>query len=268
VFLGSWRELLEQVVSGDWRTVQLMQLRSNKIHTSGLTLMELVVVVGILAFMAGLVAYNITPSQMTFGGAAGNKTAGRIATEATMSRVKSAIFGSADSPGYWQDMNRDMWYYPMHLEWLSRAPTERLADGATDQELAYISAMMSYSPSRRVGWRGPYVQFQGDIIPLDPARGFTARLGGGAYRSPIDAWGNPVVMQLPTEIRGTNIVDYGDARGDADMAVFIASNSRLVSAGPDGILQTQLNIESLQTFEAFQTNALLAGDDIVIWLQH
>jgi hypothetical protein len=63
-------------------------------------------------------------------------------------------------------------------------------------------------------------------------------------------------------------VDYGDARGDADMAVFIASNSRLVSAGPDGILQTQLNIESLQTFEAFQTNALLAGDDIVIWLQH
>jgi len=230
--------------------------------------MELVVVVGILAFMAGLVAYNITPSQMTFGGAAGNKTAGRIATEATMSRVKSAIFGSADSPGYWQDMNRDMWYYPMHLEWLSRAPTERLADGATDQELAYISAMMSYSPSRRVGWRGPYVQFQGDIIPLDPARGFTTRLGGGAYRSPIDAWGNPVVMQLPTEIRGTNIVDYGDARGDADMAVFIASNSRLVSAGPDGILQTQLNIESLQTFEAFQTNALLAGDDIVIWLQH
>jgi hypothetical protein len=102
---------------------------------------------------------------------------------------------------------------------------------------------------------------------LDPARGFTARLGGGAYRSPVDAWGNPVVVQWPTEIRG-NPVSQINARLDVDMAVFITSNSRLVSAGPDGILQTELNIESLQTFEAFQTNASLAGDDIVMWLQH
>lgn len=255
---------------GEWG--KLMQLRAKRGHTSGLTLMELVVVVAILAALAGLVSFNLTPSQLTFGGAGGNKTAGRIATEATMSRLKAAILGSADSPGYWQDMNRDMWYYPLYLEWLSRPPTERGVDTASAEESAYHNGLMSYNASRRVGWRGPYVRFQGDIIPLDPIRGFTARLGGGLFRSPTDAWGNPVVMQLPTKLSGTNIVDYGDARGDAAMAVFLVSNSRLVSAGPDGILQTQLDIESpqpsLQTFEDFQTHASLAGDDIVIWLQH
>jgi hypothetical protein len=52
------------------------------------------------------------------------------------------------------------------------------------------------------------------------------------------------------------------------MAVYIASNSRLVSAGPDGILQTELNINSLQTYDDFQLNPALVGDDIVLWLQH
>jgi type II secretory pathway pseudopilin PulG len=231
--------------------------------------MELVVVVAILAFLAGMVSFNLTPNQLTFGGAGGNKTAGRIATEVTLARLKSAMFGSADSPGYWQDMNRDMWFWPRYLEWLSRAPSDAAdISGASADSAAYFTSMMSFNASRRVGWRGPYMQFQGDIIPLDTARGFTARLGGGVYRAPLDAWGNPVVMQWPSSYFGLGTVDFGDARGDATMAVFIASNSRLVSAGPDGILQTELNINSLQTYDDFQLNPALVGDDIVLWLQH
>lgn len=246
-----------------------MRLRTNRFRTSGLTLLELVVVVSILAFLAGMVTYNLTPNQLTFAGAGGNKTAGRIATEASLTRLKSAMFGSADSPGYWQDMNRDMWFWPRYLEWLSRAPSDAAdISGASSDSAAYFTSMMSFNASRRVGWRGPYMQFQGDIIPLDAGRGFTARLGGGVYRAPLDAWGNPVVMQWPSSYYGSGTVDFGDARGDATMAVFIASNSRLVSAGPDGILQTELNINSLQTYDDFQLNPALVGDDIVLWLQH
>jgi len=75
-------------------------------------------------------------------------------------------------------------------------------------------------------------------------------------------------MQWPSSYLWLGTVDFGNARGDAAMAVFIASNSRLVSAGPDGILQTELNINSLQTYDDFQLNPALVGDDIVLWLQH
>jgi hypothetical protein len=243
-----------------------MRLQTNRFRSSGLTLLELVMVVAILAFLAGLVTYNLTPNQLTFSGAGGNKTAGRIATEVTLSRVKSSILGSVQSQGYWQDMNRDMWYYPRYLEWLYRAPTEVGAENLTDEELVYHNSMMSYSPTRRVGWRGPYLQFQGSFIPLDPSRGFTPRIGGGVYRSPIDAWGNPIVMQYPSSFFGEPI-DFGNARGDTAMALFVASNTRLVSAGMDGILQTELNLNSLQSYEDFLMSPELVGDDIVVWLQ-
>jgi type II secretory pathway pseudopilin PulG len=246
-----------------------MRLQTNRFRSSGLTLMELVMVVAILAFLAGLVTYNLTPNQLTFSGAGGNKTAGRIATEASLSRLKSAMLGTADFPGYWQDMNRDMWFWPRYLEWLSRPPADAAdISGASPDAAAYFTSMMSFNASRRVGWRGPYLQFQGDIIPLDATRGFTSRLGGGVYRSPLDAWGKPIVMQWPSSYLGSGTADFGNARGDAAMAVFIASNSRLVSAGPDGILQTEININSLQTYEDFQLNPALVGDDVVVWLQH
>ncbi len=237
---------------------------------AALTLLELVVVVAILAFMAGLVAYSLSPSSLLFAGAGGNKTAGHIATEATLGRIKSAIYGSMDSPGYWRDMNQDMWFFPRYLEWLSRPPSDA-ADvwGASPEAAAYFYAMQAYSPTRRVGWRGPYLQFQGGPIPVIPARGYTSRLsGGGVYRAPIDAWGNPIVMQWPSDYFGLGAVDFGDARGDAAMALYVAENSRLVSPGPDGILQTELNITGLQTYADFQVNPGLAGDDVVIWLQH
>jgi len=238
-------------------------------RASGLTLVELVVVVAILAFLAGLVSFNLTPSQMTFGGAGGNKTAGQIATESTMARLKAAMFGSADAPGYWQDMNRDMWFWPRYADWLSRPPTDA-ADvwGASPEAAAYFNSLMSYNAVRRVGWRGPYVQFQGEPIPLDPSRGYTARLGGGSgARGPVDAWGNPIVMQWPSIYEGANITDFGDARGNAVMTSFISANSRWVSPGPDGILQTELNLTYLQTYAQFLANPVLVGDDVVVWLQ-
>jgi prepilin-type N-terminal cleavage/methylation domain-containing protein len=236
----------------------------------GLTLLELVVVVAILAFMAGLVSYNLSPSQLSFTGPAGGKTAGKIATEVTLGRIKSAIYGSTENPGYWRDMNQDMWFFPRYLEWLWRPPSDA-ADvyGASPEAATYFYSMQAFNAVRKVGWRGPYLQFQGAPIPVDPARGYTARLGGGVgFRSPIDAWGNPVVMQWPSDYYGAGVPDFGDARGNAAMAVYIMENSRLVSPGPDGVLQTELNIAHLQTYADFQMNPALVGDDIVIWLQH
>lgn len=248
-----------------------MRLQTNRFRSSGLTLMELVVVVAILAFLAGMVTFNLTPNQLTFSGAGGNKTAGRIATESSMARIKDAIFGGNAGPGYWQDMNRDMWYWPVFLEWLSRAPSEVGSSGNTPEELVYHTSMMGYSPTRRVGWRGPYLHFQGVELVLDASRGFSARLGAAnppTRRSPADGWGKPIVLQMPSEYMGLPIGNTAVIRDDVDLSLFVASNSRLVSAGPDGILQTEININALQTYDDFQLNPSLVGDDVVVWLQH
>jgi prepilin-type N-terminal cleavage/methylation domain-containing protein len=245
-----------------------MRLQTNRFRSSGLTLMELVVVVAILAFLAGMVSFNLAPNQLTFGGAGGNKTAGRIATEATMLEVRDAILGRGSNAGYWQDMNRDVWFWPMKLEWLARPPVDAFllpfdADYATT---AYYNGMMSYNTTTRVGWRGPYLRFTGVVVPLDPVRGFTSAYGGnGALRGPSDAWGNPVVMQIPVNLDDTPM-QVDDARTDSILAQFLVSNSRLVSAGPDGILTTELNRLALRTYDDFQFNPSLAGDDVVLWL--
>lgn len=248
-----------------------MQLQTKRVQTSGLTLLELVVVVAILAFMAGLVTFNLTPSQLTFSGAGGNRTAARIATEATMGRIKDSMFGTVASPGYWQDMNRDWWYWPRYLQWLAEAPKDAVAEG-TDQEMIYHTSLMSYSATRRVGWRGPYVSFVGVDLKLNGVRGFTSRTGASdppTRKNPADGWGNPIVMQVPTRYFGDLLGDYGSLRSNPEQAQYVFLNARLVSAGPDGILQTELELElgNLQTFEEFQQYPEKVGDDVVVWLQ-
>jgi type II secretory pathway pseudopilin PulG len=245
-----------------------MRLQTNRFRISGLTLMELVVVVAILAFLAGMVSFNLTPNQLTFGGAGGNKTAGRIATEATMKEVRDAIFGRDGSPGYWQDMNRDLLFWPSKLDWLSRPPIDSVVlDSNTEPEFrAYFENMMAYDFGKRVGWRGPYLRYSGVIVPNDSDRGFGAHYGGnGELRSPADAWGNPIVMQYP-EPSGGPVLDFQAARLDSAFAVFLVQNSRLVSAGPDGILDTEKHKSVLRTYDDFIQYAALVGDDVVLWL--
>jgi hypothetical protein len=74
-------------------------------------------------------------------------------------------------------------------------------------------------------------------------------------------------MQLPSKYRGDPIGNTAAIRDDVDLSLFVSSNTRLVSAGPDGILQTEINIEALQTYEHFQWNPSLVGDDVVVWIQ-
>lgn len=236
----------------------------------GLTLLELVIVIAIIAMFGGLVAYRLTPSSILFSGAGGNKDAARLSTESSMSQLQQAMFGGFGSPGYWDDMNHDMWFWPRYLEWLSRAPTDAVVAGDAVSG-AYINGLMSYDATKKVGWRGPYLEFQGVMIPLNVAKGWTARLGGGSYKGPIDGYGNPIVMQLPSNyyVGGVNqgSIDPLSARGVTAQETYLYTNARLVSAGPDGILQTELNINSLQTYADFQTNSTLVGDDIVYWLR-
>lgn len=251
-----------------------MKLRAQRASRAALTLLELVVVVGIVALFAGLVSFRLSPDQLTFAGAGGGKTAARIATEASMGRIRAAMFGSADSPGYWADMNKDIWFWPRYLDWLSTTPSDVVPDvgDLAPEEFVYYDALLSgYNAERKIGWRGPYVQFEGIPVPLDSARGFTARLGGGSgHRAPSDAWGNPIVMQWPsnTPYTGMTVIESGESvRGNLDATRYVMQNSRLVSAGPDGILQTEINLTSLQAYEHFLLNPSLAGDDVVVWLQ-
>ncbi len=241
-----------------------------RLAIGGLTLFELVIVIAIIAMFGGLVAYRLTPTSIMFGGAGGGKNAARLSTESSMYQVQQAMFGGFGSAGYWDDMNHDMWFWPRYLEWLSRPPTDAVTV-SDPLDAAYYNAIMAYDASKKVGWRGPYMAYQGVTIPLDATRGWTARLGGGAYKGPIDGWGNPIVVQLPSNyyVGGVNqgAIDPVSARGTTAQETYLYTNARLVSAGPDGILQTEQNIDSLQTYDDFQSHPSLVGDDVVYWLR-
>lgn len=131
---------------------------------------------------------------------------------------------------------------------VARAP-ERVA------ELYERGASEPFDPRTGIGWRGPYAR--GAVAPyaLDPARGFVAQYGIPGEPVPTDAWSNPIVLQLP------------DVDGDGVLSARERDHARLVSAGPDGTVQTpRTGAAALAPGDAYFPSLAQCEDDLVLYV--
>lgn len=232
----------------------------------GFTLMELLVVIVIVAALAALVVTNVGRTT---------DDAELVASRATMQTVAEAFTGSAAGPGYFGDMK----YVPGF-----RGTEARNIDGSArvvrvhdllvrGKELVPQSLQPEFDPVSQRGWRGPYLQnvvaarntkvagrfpapddvrFEGDKsfqdrFFFDPAKNQNFESGYVVGTDVLgdlvvgDAWGNPIILQVPTI--------------STDLAECFRF-ARLVSAGPDGELDTLLD----------NATAAVRDDDLVQFL--
>jgi prepilin-type N-terminal cleavage/methylation domain-containing protein len=194
----------------------------------GFTLVELLVVAMILVALAGIL---VPFFEKTFWDAP------KQTTQVTLTNLRQIVMGNDASPGYFGDLRQlpetmaDLFVTPSYL------PT----------------ALQTFDRNAARGWRGPYVQNQTGTYTVNATAGFTTGPNANGTGNPgygnandpavMDAWNHPVVLQIPTGGTGTPNPLY----------------ARLVSAGPDGVIQTPP--DTLYPLPSAR------GDDLVIFLQ-
>jgi prepilin-type N-terminal cleavage/methylation domain-containing protein len=146
-------------------------------------------------------------------------------TKTTLNAVRQSIVGSDSAQGYLGDVGT----LPTTLAALFVAPTGSPA----------------YDPVFHHGWHGPYLQDATALYQVKASAGFTTDYGAAMDPAPVDAWNNPVIVQFPSD----------SATTDPTQKMLFA---RLVSAGPDGVIQTPENV-------LYPTIAQ-RGDDVVLFL--
>ncbi len=246
----------------------------------GFTLLELTVVLLILVALAGVV---VPFTQGTVEQAACQ------ATDATLMAVKEAIMGSGARPGYYSDMGNRLPYYrdgsgnaDCHDDTLTGGGNPRYllhflfnvsATTDTPKKSLCPKSLQTFRPNLALGWRGPYLQNGGGKL-ADPAK-LDASFSDTTYYVSFDhkattfkddlyvfdhyRWRNPIVLQVPTksldcpEHPGTN---------DGDWC------ARLVSAGPDGILETPIaDLNAALDTDGDGIDDSRYGDDRVLFLR-
>ncbi len=202
-----------------------------------LTLFELLAVMGILLVLATLVVPVV--------GDRIGQTREEV-TRQSLTRLREVIAGT----------------YHDDLDGLPRPGDPALSAGrANHPQLAYLFLNpethldgdpltrdydTTFNPISRRGWRGPYLLANGGgfAYAVDGVRNFTALYGEPGDPAVLDGWGNPIVLQEPIDPAATA---YDRAR-----------HARLVSAGPDGVLDTPADV--LLPSDAQR------GDDLVLFL--
>lgn len=135
----------------------------------GFTMIELVVVVGILVVLAGMVLPAVQGTQ---------EDSAAAVTNSSMLAVRAAIVGGGPGqPGYRSDMG----CLPTYMRDLFIMP----------------SWAKPFDPLTGRGWRGPYLQDTGAKFP-NWGNGFTIDYGCNGDPAVLDAWGHPIVIQAPS----------------------------------------------------------------------
>lgn len=230
----------------------------------GFTLIEMLIVIAILAALAGLVVPMVGGSE--------DQSKETIST-ASLSGVRDGFVGSSSSPGLYADLRYTASFDAMAL---------RVSDLLIQNTTLYPA----YTPETRKGWRGPYVRggfvlntqpnmgsvfpaaahkrYEGDATFFD--RGFFQFTYGTTGDPAVgDAWGNPIVLQIPLEsaFQWSKVASSSNppqAEKDAIRWRF----ARVVSAGRDGVLDTS-PLDALAG-RTSPTNATNRDDDIVLFL--
>lgn len=211
----------------------------------GLTLVELIVVLTILVALGGL----IIPLVSSLG-----DDSCETATRAALRRVRDVIVGAegyASTMKYVLDSNgSDVIGYGSGLPWPSE---DDISNGRSNHpQLAFLfniqpEGIAEYKTISRTGWRGPYIEISSaGRYSADAANGFTAAYGNDEDPTPLDGWGNPIVLQLPDD-------EPSDVTESELEAV------RLVSAGVDGIIDTPA--------DELTPTVAQKGDDLVMYLR-
>ena len=219
----------------------------------GFTLIELILVVMVLAILAGVVVPLVNGiSQISTPG--GPKSDRRIVTETTMLTIRDTFLSTGSRTGIWADSGHQPNRLPRTIGQIcdSDPPT-----GTTPP----------FDPVTKIGWRGPYLtQWSGtcpdyeggDKNPLTGnlwnTDGFSYIYGNPLDPAVIDAWGTPIVLQI-------------DFDGDSSITADEARAARLVSAGPNGKIDWDLDINNTeQDYQVASNNDSIDLDDVVIYL--
>lgn len=203
------------------------------------TMFELAAVVVVLTVVAGLAV-----------SAAGDATtqATRTVTMSTMRTVRDALVGVATgregrvTPCFLQDVGRLPRFAPTSAGDYDYSLTE-LLDGR---------GLPAFDPGTQRGWRGPYLiapiaRFGTPDLELGLVPAQWVRYGQPGDSAVRDGYGRPLLLQVPD--------DLADGTRNADDE----RHARLVSAGPDGRIDTPLadRYPSLSQ----------CGDDLVLYLR-
>jgi len=194
----------------------MAQKHSTDSFQTGMTLIELVVVVAILVVLAGFIVPRLTHLGVN---------ARATAASASLAEIRNAIMGTADKPGYLSDNGQ--------------LPNQ-MADLFVNK-----SSLPLFNRDTGLGWRGPYLIASGPTYPANDAYG---SVGDPAV---FDPWGHPIIIQHPTT--------------GATPAIN-ASFTRLISAGPNGIIDTPTDYAGTPYPPYTPQNQ--RGDDIVLFLNH
>ncbi|MEM1222413.1 MAG: hypothetical protein AAGH40_06580 [Verrucomicrobiota bacterium] len=164
--------------------------------------MELLVVLGILGAVGSLVILTVSRGMTITDGSGDSLTANEVATRTTFDEIQKALLGDSVNSGY----------FTHNLVLPSRIA------GLFDD----VDSSGSFDFATGRGWNGPYLietgaRYGETTEPAD-ADNFIAAYGDDDDPAVLDAWGKPIILQQP---------DTDDAR--------------LVSAGPDGLLETDPN---------------------------
>ncbi len=199
----------------------------------GLTLMELVVVLAVIAALGSIVVANLSQSL------AGSR---EVVVRSTLGELRTAVLDH-----YRHDMYETL---PRPVD-PSRLDHPQLAYLFVNPELNPSTnspaalQTWTFDPVSRRGWRGPYVRDAGvGRYVVNELTGFTRRYGEAGDPMPLDPWGGPVVLQEP---QPTGVPPAEAAR-----------YARLVSAGPNGVLDTPPDVLVPSLAEQ--------GDDLLLYL--
>jgi type II secretory pathway pseudopilin PulG len=174
-------------------------------HRSALTLLELVVVIAILAALAGMAVplYDNTNSQSQAG-----------ATNESLRRLQTLILNTYAPNMKGADISYGGWSLyglsniPINLDGLPRGLT---TSGVLSQPsllwlfqnpasvCGTVAALApSFSYTTHLGWNGPYLMSGIGVYPGQSAsavsNGFNATYGNAGDPTVLDGWGNPIVI--------------------------------------------------------------------------
>lgn len=234
----SQRDLGEE---GGWPSSPLPFVRGPVSRLGGFSLVEMVVVIVIVATLAMLVTNNL--------GSAGDD-ASEATTRSSMTTLRSAALG------FLTGTRRS----PVQMTELFIRPVDD-PDNPFDDDLA----LALFDPATALGWNGPYIATSTGSYTIDDDLNdpenpkFRAVYGDNDDPACLDGWGKPIVVQIP------NISELTLSASESDQ-----KHVRLVSAGPDGQIQTPLydvEVDPATTLGAKFPTKDQCGDDLVLYLR-